>query len=150
MKTVYGLAIFITVFMLFTVGLSQFGTELATTPTANLDDASILYIAKYNGFQEDQFNVNTLGDDADLFNSQDNTSGEATVDFAQEYLFSLKTAEKSQQYVTTIVNVPDFMLLTFNQEASDWAEYLVIISAFITITIVVAFYLFIKGRATED
>ena len=152
MNKLYPIAIAITIFLLFTVGMSKVGTDIATGEYSNLDDNSILYIAEYNGFREENFNLTEYKENTENINevtdpnSNETASGKATVDFAQEFLFSQGKSVDSESYISTIVNAPDFYLNTFQADDDDWQDYKIIIAGFIGILIfVVAFYI-IKGQ----
>lgn len=151
MNKLYPMAIAITIFLIFTLAMSKAGTDIATNQYNNLDDKSILYIASYNGFQEDNFNLSTYSDDIELINPTEDkdtneSSGKPTVDFAQEFLFSQGKSVDSQSYISTIVNTPDFYINTFEGNENDWKDYKTIISGFIGILIFIIGYFLIKGR----
>lgn len=149
MNKLWPIAITLTIFLIFTLAFSKAGTEIATNDFNNLDDNSIIYIASYNGFQEENFNLSEYSEDIDLINptdSQQNGSGKATVDFAQEFLFSQGKSVDSQSYVSTLVNTPDFYLNTFGANENDWKDYKTILSGLIGIIIFIAAFYIIKGR----
>lgn len=121
------------------------GVQIAATPSNNLDNASIAYIAEINGLNLSQYNVTEMELEGNsLYLVNDTSTNERT--FALEFIYAQEEASKIRTFIQNVYNLPKtFLFKILKLPEPEWAWIMDVLNLLLWIAVLLGIYFLIRG-----